>query len=484
VSLQLKTSLKLSQSLVMTPQLQLSLKLLAMGRLELEETLQAELAENPVLEEHPEELIPSEPSKETEWEPNVERPSIDQTLSRSETLEEHLLWQVQMNDFNVLEREIAERLIGEMNDKGYLDIEPIDEHFELIGHIEDKPTTLERLRALKFPTHQAQPIVLLELIAQTLMVPIEWVESVRKRIMKLEPLGSLAIDAKECLLVQLEALGFDDETIEYNVVQHYLPNIEKRDYRVILRSLKIDLSDLAGAIKVIEKLEPIPARAYRTMSAGQLSSSIPDVFVIKTSEDYVVLTNQDGLPRLKLSQFYIDQLKSKKADESKTFIKEKLRSATWLIRSIHQRQKTICRVVEAIVEHQREWFDGTAPLKPLVLKTIADEIGVHESTVSRVTNDKYVHTDRGVFELKHFFSSTLQNTDGSSTSSEAVREAIRKLIASENPKHPLSDLDVVETLKSQNIQVARRTVAKYREAMGILPSSKRRESLLEQQSPL
>lgn len=585
MALELKQSVKLSQQLVMTPQLQMAIKLLTLNRLELSDAIQAELVENPVLEESLEEPKSAVEAREQEqekkaeptetaevqigdvgtekqkdnsddidWEAYAESyshlptgggggrdnafddmPGIDQTLSRAETLEEHLHWQLQMSDFNSLERTIGERLLGEMNDIGYLDMAPpvgdkaaADKTTQspsepsaaekraaapaakVIAPSEPpkpapkKPakrarrkTTAERLRELAAeqkahargpapaPAEPRKPAPVLKLdandpvkrIADEMEFPVEWIESVRSRMQRFDPPGCLSRDLRECLLVQLDLWGYDDETLCYNIVDRHMPDVEARNFRGIARALKVPMAEVGEAFKLIEKLEPKPGRNFEPMGKQPGSEYItPDVYVHRMKDEYVVVPNEDGLPKLQLSRFYLDALRSqKRGDPSKSFIKDKMRSATWLIRSIHQRQRTIFKVVESIVKFQKQWFDGTGPLAPLVLKDVADDIEMHESTVSRVTTRKYVHTHRGVYELKYFFNSSIATAGGDGIASESVKDEIRKLIAAENPKKPLSDAKIVGLLSENGIDIARRTVAKYREMLGILPSSKRRQ---------
>lgn len=478
MSLQLKQSIALSQSLVMTPYLQLGLKLLAMNRLELAQTLQTELIENPVLEEDDEEL---------EWEQEVEyvhesqiyadaQSYIEQTLSNTNTLAEHLLWQVQMSGMNVIEREIANYLVGELDENGYLDTSEVSsfapDQDKLVSTrcSSRKQSTLQRLQLLRdFQPRRFHPSI--ERIAKSLSTPPEWVEKVRHQVMRMHPIGCLALHINECLLVQLEALGFDEETIEHTIVSTYLHQIENRDYKPILRALHMELNDLLRALDVIKQLEPMPSRAFKNMLSAPTYIQ-PDLYIVPTKGEYTILFNDKGVPKLRLNQLYTQQMGKK--DKAARFVKDQIRSAIWLIRSIQQRRKTILRVAEAILKRQRQWFDGHSPLRPLVLATIANDVGVHESTISRVTNGKFVHTVKGIYELKYFFSSACYSAGDTIIAGEAVRDAIKKIIVAENPSRPLSDFDIVARLKGQNIQIARRTVAKYRENLGILPSNKRK----------
>ncbi len=493
-------SLKLSQQLVMTPQLQLAIKLLQLNRLELSDMIQEQMLENPVLEDHSDEPAPEpkleggtaeqfaeaapEPPAEGRveaakeggdldipWEQMAEAysyqppgsnvrqggeelPSYEQTHSRAETLTDHLLWQLKLAGLSELEQEIGSRIIGDINEQGYLRVN------------EDK----ER-------SDPDQPISPTQLIAADMDAQPEWVESVRQRIMRFDPLGVGALDLRECLLVQLDVLGYDDDDVVYCIVRDHLKDLENRNYKNITRKFKISMDEVGEALKIIKSLEPKPGRSFAAdQTPGEAQYITPDIYVYKVGDDYNISLNEDGLPKLRISRFYQKQLQEAQArGEAKAYIRDKLRSATWLIRSIHQRQRTIYRVVESILERQRDFFDkGVEYLKPMVLQDVATDIEMHESTISRVTSNKYVHTPQGIFELKYFFNSSIRRTHGEDIASESVKNRIKQLIAEENPKKPLSDAKIVNLLKENGIEIARRTVAKYREVMGILPSSKRK----------
>jgi RNA polymerase sigma-54 factor len=324
------------------------------------------------------------------------------------------------------------------------------------------------------------------LVAQDLDVPLEWVENVRKRIMRMDPVGVMARDLGECLLAQLEVWGYDDECLVWQVVEHHMKDAEKHNFAAIARNCKCQLEDVGDAMKIIEQLEPRPARNYVAQGTMPDSQYItPDVYIVKLGDELIISLNEDGLPKLKMSRFYLDKIREAQqqraagvrvpADPSRTYIKDKMRSATWLIKSIHQRQRTIYRVVESILKHQKDWFDDAGPLRPLILKEVADDIEMHESTVSRVTSRKYMHTPRGVYELKYFFNSSINTSDGTNIASEAVKDEIKRIIHVEDQKHPLSDAAIVKMLHEKSIDIARRTVAKYREMLGILPSNKRKK---------
>ncbi len=576
--MELKLVPKLQLGVVMTPQLKMAIKLLTLNHLELKDAVAQELVENPVLEEMFDERIahevreaegpapqatsdravevsttPATQEPQIDWDAYADSynylppsagsgagmddlPGIDQTLTRSETLEEHLLWQIRMSDMSQLEREIAVRLLGEMNDFGFLDagaiytppaikgapvaestddgvrgMEGLDDdgldtgNFDLDDEDEfaavapvvlddedddDDEDEQDGPKSRKKKKPEPPPVGTLVdpmlLVAEDLDVAVEWVEAVRKKVMHLDPVGCLSRDLRECLLVQLDVWGYDDECLVWQIVDKHIKDAEKHNFAAIAKATKSTMEDIGDAMKILEQLEPRPARNFIAQGSNPDSQYItPDVYVMQVGEEWVVSLNEDGMPRLKMSRFYVDKIREAQAqkqaghrlaaDPSRSYIKEKMRTATWLIKSIHQRQRTIYRVCESILKYQREWFDSAGPLKPLILKTVADDIEMHESTVSRVTTRKYMHTPRGVYELKYFFNSPINTGDGDTIASKAVKDEIKRIVSAENAKKPLSDASIVKMLQDKNIDIARRTVAKYREELGILPSSRRKQ---------
>jgi RNA polymerase sigma-54 factor len=308
-------------------------------------------------------------------------------------------------------------------------------------------------------------------IAADAGVDSEFAESVIYRIQQFDPVGVAARSLSECLMIQAEHLGLDKDELVVKLIEEHLTNLEKKNYAAIARDLKEPLEEIYEAAKVVMELDPRPGRQY---SADEPHYITPDVYIHKVGDKYFVVPNDDGLPKLKISNFYRSAMAG--GAKAKEYIQDKLRSAQWLIRSIQQRQRTIVRVTESIIKFQREFFDkGIAHLKPLILRDVAEDISMHESTISRVTTNKYVHTPQGIFELKFFFNSGISRTDGDEVASEAVKTKIKTIISGEDGKHPHSDQKIVELLRDQNIDIARRTVAKYREQMGILSSSKRKQ---------
>ena len=480
MAIELRQQLRLTQQLVMTPQLQQAIKLLQLSRLELVSTVQQELEENPVLEESYEEDLAEEGSHEDapaeaievaaqseresaaelperdpvpdmDWatygegqsspgpaviRDDEERPGVEAVATRRPTLQEHLEWQLQLSSFTELERSIASWILGNLDDDGYLR-SSVEEVARQAGASDDA-------------------------VAATLT-----------RIQRLDPPGVAARDLRECLLAQLDTLGVRDGLVRRMVDQH-LPQLEKRDLRGIARDLGATLEAVAVAADVVAQLEPRPGRPF---GGDEPIYIVPDIYVHKLGDDYHIVMNEDGLPKLRINRLYRDVLaKSREVGkETRDYVQDRVRSALWLIKSIHQRQRTIYRVMESIVRYQREFFDkGIAHLRPLNLRDVADDIGMHESTVSRVTTNKYAHTPQGIFELKYFFNSSINRVDGDAIASESVKDKIRQLISRENTRDPLSDQKLAELLKGSNIDIARRTVTKYREAMSILSSTRRR----------
>jgi RNA polymerase sigma-54 factor len=292
-------------------------------------------------------------------------------------------------------------------------------------------------------------------------------------VQSFDPSGVAARDLRECLLLQIRALDIDHPLVQ-QLVEGHLDALQKRDFRGIARAIGASLEEVAVAAGVVGRLEPRPGRPFGGDEPVYIT---PDIYVHKVGDEFHILLNEDGLPKLRINQLYRDVL-SRGGDvpkDTRDYVQEKVRAAMWLIKSIHQRQRTICKVMESIIRHQREFFDrGVQSLKPLNLRDVAEDIGMHESTVSRVTTNKYANTPQGIYELKYFFNSSISRTDGEAIASESVKEKIRRIVAAEDPRRPLSDQRIAEMLRAGSIDIARRTVTKYREAMNILSSTKRR----------
>lgn len=484
---------KLQQRLIPTPQLQVAIRLLQLSRLELVDEIRLQMDANPALEESEEPATtvsledvakeggeaaearpePSEqPARDPDdllaagerdsmtredgidWEKfiegystfsqgpqirvsNDEFPSVESTVGARSNLADHLTWQLQLSDLPAKSRDVGAYIIGNINDDGYL-VDVSDEE-----------------------------------IAEATGSTPEHVREVLARIKDFDPVGVGSRDLRECLLAQCEVNFPDDERLR-RLISNHLPDLEKHNFAAVARGLKISLDEVKILIDALQTLEPRPGRQY---SSDDVIYIQPDVHVIKVGDDYMVIVNDDGLPRLKISQFYEKTLSRTTSGEAREFVKDKLRAATWLIKSINQRQSTIRRVTESIVKFQRDFLDyGVEHLKPLVLREVADDVGMHESTVSRVTSNKYVHTPRGIFELKYFFNSRISAAWGvEDHSSMSVKTKIKTLIDAENANKPLSDQEIVKILERDGVIIARRTVAKYREGLGIAPSSRRKE---------
>ena len=301
------------------------------------------------------------------------------------------------------------------------------------------------------------------------------VERVLKVIQSFDPCGVGARTLQECLLIQCACMKEPAAQLLATIIKRYMRLLESKNLPAIAKEMKISLEEVVAAAKLVPKLDPKPGRNFSGDDAQYIT---PDVFVYKLADEYTVVLNDDGLSKLRISGTYRNALKSGAVSpgQTKEFIQDKLRSAMWLIRSIHQRQRTIYKVMQSIIKHQREFFErGINFLRPLNLRDVADDIGMHESTVSRVTTNKYAHTPQGIFELKYFFNSSINRVQGDAVASESVKERIRRLIVNEDPRRPLSDQRIAEMLRVANIDIARRTVTKYRESMNLLSSTKRRE---------
>ncbi|NLE86826.1 MAG: RNA polymerase factor sigma-54 [Myxococcales bacterium] len=489
--MEIKQQLRLTQQLVMTPQLQQAIKLLQLSRLELIDEVRKELDNNPVLsdeepdsrgkeaadrrraaEENPD-LGRSDDAKQTEkatrevdWEKFLENrtlqqpsgarggledlPPIEQNLTRPRSLRDHLLWQLQMSDFTDVERRFAELVIGNLDERGYLDLDGVD-----------------------LPDGTRTPDLTIEDLAEEVGLHADDAPLVLEMIQNFDPVGVAARDLRECLLVQAKAAGYDDEDLIVEIIQNHIHHLEKHNYQAIARAMKISVEEVYETAKEIQEFESRPARNFTDQDDRSIGIT-PDVYVIKDGEEWRVVDNDRGVQRLFINEALTRRLLND--PQAKEFIGEKLRNAQWLIRAIEQRRKTIIRVAECIVDKQRDFFDkGVGHLRPLILRDVADAVGMHESTISRVTTNKYMHTPQGLFELKYFFNSSIRRVANEDIASESVKQAIKQMIDGEDKAHPLSDQAIVEALvEQQGIKIARRTVAKYREMLGILASSKRK----------
>lgn len=516
LEVKLGQDLRLRQQLVMTPQLQQAIKILQLSLPELEAVVQSELDSNPMLEPLDQsvaeaaanhenddsnenapadgEPLAAEPdaatalaNSEAQWEPTADdrpvetiateapdatvelgelgrldkldwreylenysnnwqngeagdpdddrRNTLENTLTRKTSLEDHLMWQLRLSNLDEADQRIGATIIYNLNNDGYLE------------------TPLEELAA-------------------QLECGVERVERVLKRVRLLDPPGVGARNLRECLFAQLMNLGME-ESLAARIVLNHLDLLEKHRYNEIARTLGIPLDAVGAAAKVISLLEPKPGRDYGGQEPAYI---VPDVYIQKVGDDFMVTLNESAVPRLRLAHYYQRVMNDAAVGaDTREYLQERMRSARWLVKSIYQRQQTIFKVANSIIKFQRAFFEhGMSQLKPLVLKDVAEDIGMHESTISRATANKYAHTPQGIFELKFFFTSGVKAADGEDVSAETVKERIRALVAGEGSHEPLSDQSIVAILRKERINIARRTVAKYRQALGILPSSRRK----------
>jgi RNA polymerase sigma-54 factor len=484
MALEQKLSLKLAQKLVMTPSLQQAIKLLQMTRMELDTLLTQELVENPVLEESSENTDEEAPQRE-EPEVRVEAPTngeelnhgesmenidldayfgdywegtghtsmmeerdeppIENSLSREPDLYDHLLWQLHMAEIMPRQREIGELIIGNLDPDGYLVATP--EEIRAMGDAEGFDYTLEEVEAALF------------------------------LIRNFDPPGIACKDLPESLLWQMDVKEVAQDALARRMVVEAWDLFLRRQFPAVAKKLGVELAELEEAVELVRSLEIHPGRKFNTDRPHYIE---PDVFVRRVGEEYVIQLNDDGLPRLRVSRAYRRMLQSMRSEgrqsEAQTFIKDKIRSAVWLIKSLDQRQRTIYKVASSIVRQQRDFLDqGIEHLRPMVLRDVAEDIGMHESTVSRVVSNKYMHTHRGLFPMKFFFHSGIDREYGDNISSLTVKRKIEQLIQAEDPKRPLSDSELMRILNREGIQIARRTVAKYRDELSIPSSTDRKQ---------
>ena len=482
MALELRQNLKLAQKLVMTPQLRQAIKLLQLGRLELTEALQAEIEQNPMLEEaQPQLEAPTNPDAlsaeenpyqaeppitdqvkgddpatvaEVNWEdyanafdsdfsfshetPPADAPSQFDFISATPGLESYLMWQLTHLELTPRDIELSQFIIGNLNGHGFLeaDISDIRAHCQCTE---------------------------------------EEAEGVLRLVQSLDPPGVAARDIRESLLLQLDRLD-EEDPLATEIVEQHMGLLEARNYTQLARETGAPLKRVQEAVALIQSLTPYPGNEF---SNEQTNYIVPDVYVFKVDGEFVIQLNDEGLPQLQLSAEYQQLLKQKNGlpPESRSYLRENKRNAEWFIKSIEQRQRTIYRVMESLLKFQREFFErGAGSMRPLILRDVAEDIGMHESTVSRVTSNKYVHCPQGIFELKYFFSTAVATVDGDTVAAEAIKNRIRQMVGAENPAKPLSDNTISEMLARENIMVARRTVAKYREQLKILPVKHRRQT--------
>lgn len=469
--------LRLSQQLAMTPQLQQAIRLLQLSTLELQQELQQAMESNPLLEqidtheeidtretqdsetldtadaleqkEMPEEL-PLDASWDTIY--TAGTPSgtsgdyIDDELpvyqgETTQTLQDYLMWQVELTPFSDTDRAIATSIVDAVDETGYLTV-PLEDILESIGDEE---------------------------------IDIDEVEAVLKRIQRFDPVGVAAKDLRDCLLIQLSQFDKTTPWLEEArlIISDHLDLLANHDFRTLMRVTRLKEDVLKEAVNLIQSLDPRPGQSIQT---GEPEYVIPDVLVRKHNGHWTVELNSDSIPRLQINQHYASMCNNARNDGDSQFIRSNLQDAKWLIKSLESRNDTLLRVSRCIVEQQQAFFEqGEEYMKPMVLADIAQAVEMHESTISRVTTQKYLHSPRGIFELKYFFSSHVNTEGGGEASSTAIRALVKKLIAAENPAKPLSDSKLTSLLSEQGIMVARRTVAKYRESLSIPPSNQRKQ---------
>ena len=477
MELKLSTNLRMSQKLVMTPMLQQAIKLLPLARLELAQQIRQEITENPVLEEIIEEdelqdetdgeaeiaepkenfEVTDEKNKgeehtlenpdmdwDTYFQDNIDRgssaenyteqPTIETTHQKEPSLQEHLLWQLNLSVDNDRMSFIGSCIIGNINADGYL-IANIND----IGEI----------------SHADESEVL----------------TVLKIVQEFEPLGVGARSLQESLKIQAQA-DSNCTPLVLKLIENYLDRLEERYLAKVSSELNVRIESILEAIKKIKGYNPNPGQ---TFNSERIDYVVPDIFVVKTEKGYDVTLNDDGIPRLRISPYYQSLLKNSAKGETKDYLEEKHKSALWFLKSIDQRRQTIHKVGKSIIKLQKEFLDhGLSYLKPMILKDVAKDIEMHESTVSRITTNKYIDTPQGVFELKFFFHSGIKSYMGNNMSSIRVKNIIKEIIATEDEKKPLTDDEMVKTLTHKNVKIARRTVTKYRKELNIPSASKRK----------
>jgi RNA polymerase sigma-54 factor len=473
MAIQQKLHARLVQKLILTPSLQQAIKLLPMSTLELAELLNQEMVENPLLEEVPtDDLTPPEQQqtqeqqqaeadakkKEDSWDDQdyeyffgeylddgyrprqpqevKELPPIENTLSTKSSLADHLMWQLNLQTVDAELKDVGAAIIGNIDEDGYL-VASVDE----IAALGDWDVAL--------------------------------VEKALEHVQSFDPIGVGARDLQECLLLQLRHLGLGGSPVEV-LVRDHLRLLQNHKIPELAKALNLEPEEIKHHLEVIKHLDPKPGARY---SPADSQYVIPDVYIIKTDDGYRAVLNEDGLPQLRISPVYRRLLDKggETSDETRAYVKDKFRSALWLLKSVDQRQKTIVKVATSIINFQRAFLDrGIEHLRPLVLRDVASDIGMHESTVSRVVNNKYMHTPQGVFELKYFFHSGISSSFGESVSSVTIKQRIRKIIEGEDQRRPLSDSKIMNILTKEGLVLARRTIAKYREELKIPTSNQRK----------
>lgn len=482
----MKLQMKMQQKLVMTPNLQLAIRLLQLTRLELKEVLDQSLLENPVLEVLPEGSNDDQ-SEEKRTEGEQEQRSSEEITEiypdrmTEKQQEEKTPWEEideylrEEDDYGYMPREQKEVIVYENLSRDTVSLFEILYEQLLLSKMTDEEKKIG-LQIIGNVDDNGYLTASVDEIASYMEIPADRIEPVLQIIQTFEPSGVAARDLKECMLIQLDQL-YPSEKLARLLIENYLDEVERGNFPKICQQINIPLEDIDRAMEVILGLEPKPGRKYSTEQPRYI---VPDVMITKVDDELVVLLNDDGIPRLRISNLYLSILKNKQSfnTDTREYIEKKLNSAKWLIRSIEQRQQTLYKVSCSILKFQRDFFEkGIGYLKPLVLRDVAEDIEMHESTVSRVSTNKYMHTPRGVFELKYFFHSGLSSTYGEDISSLRIKELIKNLVQGEKQNQPLSDKKISDLLYQQGIRIARRTVAKYREELRIPPSNRRKRKV-------
>lgn len=473
MSAQLKMGLKLTQKLKMSPQLQQSIKMLTLPLMELEQVIRNEMLENPVLEEI-QDTIEDQTTDELQNKEDIPEHHTwmeftdsgfssarviarqnqqkqtsshafnwENVVSTQQTLQDHLLWQIQMSGFSNKEKAYLNLLINHLDDNGYL------------------KSSLEEIAA---ETRTRQ----------------EDLQDAVQILHTMDPSGVGARNLQECLLIQARQNQEDTKDL-ITLIANHLPDLERKNYKAIAHAMQLQEEEVMDLYKIINAMEPKPGRRFVSQPIQYV---IPDVYITKDGDSYKVSLNEDSLPHLKVASIYQEMLKKLNSgkvttvDPTQKYLRHKMNSALWLIRSLNQRQRTIFQVTSAIARHQKDFLDnGPMSIKPLILKQIAEEVGIHESTVSRCATNKYVHTPQGIYELKYFFNLSVKAEDGRSVSGELIRLKIKSYIKDEDKSHPLSDQELSnKLLKDLGVHIARRSVGTYREKLNILPASRRKQS--------
>jgi RNA polymerase sigma-54 factor len=479
MAMETRLSLRQSQRVVMTPLLQQAIQLLQLSTLELQEVVQKELLENPLLEELPEQPETPDGQPTAAESPTVPTtdpitPEVPSTIEKERGTDD-----LPFDLTAVMFDDHEERSLVAQEDRDDLPFENMVRSVSsLTDHLEEQlrfATEDDTVRQIGFEIignldEDGYLRADVSEIAARCKVTAEEVEPVLAMVQAFDPPGVAARSIQECLLIQLRS-DPNPDPVSVEIVELHFEDLTRRRYPDIARALRLPLDRVMESVEEIMGLEPKPGRRFGGNDSRYI---VPDVVVHKMGTEYVVVLNEDGIPRLRVNSLYRSLLRNS-GDEAKQYVEQKLRSAVWLIKSVDQRQRTLRKVTQSIVKFQRDFLDkGIAHLKPLSLRDVGEDIGMHESTISRVTTNKYVETPQGLFELKYFFHSGIASGDGEMVSSVSVKKMIQDLLANEDPSKPLSDQEVAQILKGRGLVIARRTVAKYREELGILPSHQRR----------